>query len=188
MGSIMFGKYTSFSSNKRPTYTHYIIGNIFGHDSSGSHNGIVADGDSLQDGGIGAYPYILAQNDGGGVGSAAVFRQEAVVECGKDDVMAYLATVTQRHTAMVLEVAAGIDEHVFAHRDVFPEVRIKGRKDPERIGYRLAEQFGKQGPYFFGSMIGRVQPEGDASGFVAHVVHQAMNGFGVECLAGLHIR
>ena len=103
-------------------------------------------------------------------------------------VIAYLATVTQRHTAMVLEVAAGIDEHVFAHRDVFPEVRIKGRKDPERIGYRLAEQFGKQGPYFFGSMIGRVQPEGDASGFVAHVVHQAMNGFGVECLAGLHIR
>ena len=40
-------------------------------------------------------------------------------------VMSYLTTVTDGYTSVVLEMAAGIDEYVFTHLNVLPEIGIE---------------------------------------------------------------
>ena len=35
---------------------------------------------------------------------------------------------TTRYSAVVLEVAAGVDKHVVAHGDVLTEIRVEGRE------------------------------------------------------------
>ena len=73
-------------------------------------------------------PYVSSQHDGGGVHDSAVSGIEVMVERGKHHVVPDQATVAQRDTSVVLEMATGVDEHVFANGDVFPEIRIEWRE------------------------------------------------------------
>ena len=62
--------------------------------------------------------------------------------------MPYLASVPDAHAAMVLEMAAGIDEHILAHLDVLAEIGIKRREHAERGGDSFPEELGKDVPDF----------------------------------------
>ena len=67
------------------------------------------------------------------------FRSQTVIECSKDHVMSYLASVTNYHSAMILKMTAGIDEHPFADGDIFTEIGIERWKYPERFRYLVTE-------------------------------------------------
>ena len=58
------------------------------HDCTGSHHGIVTDGDTLQNSGIGTDPDIFAQDDRSGISQLAFLRLNEVVQCGKHDIIA----------------------------------------------------------------------------------------------------
>lgn len=47
--------------------------------------------------------------------------------------MSYLASVTNYHSAMILKMTAGIDEHPFADGDIFTEIGIERWKYPGAI-------------------------------------------------------
>ena len=63
-----------------------------------------------------------------------------MIESGENDIVSYLAVVAYEYAAMVLEMAAGIDEYVFAYRYVFPEVGVEWREHPQRGGDGLDEK------------------------------------------------
>ena len=46
----------------------------------------------------------------------------------------YHGIVADGHAAMVLKMAAGVDEHILAHLDVLAEIGIKRREHTERGG------------------------------------------------------
>ena len=171
------GGYSSHHGAGRYVLCHY---------GTGRHDGIVADGYTGEDGGVRPHPDAAPQDDWGRQGDVPPLGGEFVVEGGEHDVVSYLATVAQRHSAVVLEVAAGVDEHVAAHGDVLAEVRVEGREHAERVGHLVAEELGEQPAYFVGRMVGRVQLEGDAPCFVAHVVHEPSDVFGVQRAARLY--
>ena len=75
---------------------------------------------------------------------AAFFGCKPVIERGKDHIMPDLATVAYRDSAVILKMAAGIDEYMLAYGDVFPEIRIKRRENAKRLRYFITEQLGKQ--------------------------------------------
>ena len=100
--------------------------------------------------------------------------------------MADLAAVAERHSAMVLKVAAGVDEHAFAHVYVPAEVCVERGEDTQRAGHLIAEEFGQHGADFGWCVVSCVQPERDAPRLVAHVVHQLMDFGCVERAARLY--
>lgn len=61
------------------------------------------------------------------------------------------------NTALVLKVAARINENVFTECDIFPEIRIKRRKYSEFFVNRLSYEPVHNLADFFGSMIAIVQ-------------------------------
>ena len=156
------------------------------NDRSGTYHGIVANGHALQDGGVGTHPDIFPQNNGRGIGHLALLRLQKMVERGKHYIVPYLASVPDTYATMVLEMAAGIDEHILTHLNVLPEIGIKRREHTERGGDGFSEKPGKDVPDFFRSMIGGVQPESDFPRLSAHFVHKLMYLFRVKRLASLH--
>lgn len=61
----------------------------------------------------------------------AVFGSKSVVEGCKNDVMPYLATVSQCNPTVILKMAAGIDKYVITDFNILSEIRIKRRKHPQ---------------------------------------------------------
>ena len=108
-----------------------------------------------------------------------------MVKCCKHHIMAYLATVTKCHSAMILKMAAGIDKHTSTHMYVPAEIRVEWRKDTQSVGHLISEKFRQHGTDFIRCMIGRVQLKRDTSCLVAHVVHQPVDFRGVKSLSGL---
>lgn len=160
---------------------------VAGDHGTGADDGPVADADAGQDRGVRAHPDVPAQTDGRRHGVAALAARQRVVERGKNDAVAYLAAIAQIDAAMVLKLAAGVDEDVLAHMDVFPEIGIERRKDAQRGGHGAAEELGEQRPHLVHGVVGRVEPEGDAPRLVGHLVHQAVYGGRVERTARFHI-
>ena len=91
-------------------------------------------------GGVGAYPDPLAKDDRGRVGVAPVLGSDAVVEGREDHVVPYLTAVPDYHSAVVLEMAAGIDEHILSYSDVLPEVSVQRREYLECRIYRRSSR------------------------------------------------
>ena len=149
------------------------------------HDGIVPDSHPFCDGGVGAYPDPLAEDDGGRVGVAPVLGSDAVVEGREDHVVPYLAAVPDYHSAVVLEMAAGIDEHILSYSDVLPEVSVQRRKHLERRIHRLPEQPREQLPYLVRLVIGAVQLEGYLPRLIAHPVHKLVYLRGIQRLPRL---
>ena len=159
--------------------------NILCDHRSCGHYRIVPDGHSLGDGGVGAYPDPLAKDDRGRVGVAPVLGSDAVVEGREDHVVPYLAAVPDYHSAVVLEMAAGIDEHILSYSDVLPEVSVQRREYLECRIYRLPEQPREQLPYLVRLVIGAVQLEGYLPRLIAHPVHKFVYLGGVQCFPRL---
>lgn len=61
-----------------------------------------------------------------------------MIEGGENYIMAYLAAVTDGHAAMILEMAAGIDEHTFTNIDILSVIGIERRKYTERGRYFIS--------------------------------------------------
>lgn len=110
-----------------------------------------------------------------------------MVERGEDHVVANLAPVADGHPAVVLEMAAGIDEDIAADRDVAPEIGIEGRENTQRLRHPVAEKFGKQAAHLVRGVVGRIEAEGNAARLVAHPVHELVNLLGGEGLTPLHV-
>ena len=129
---------------------------------------------------MGTYPYVSSQHDGGGVHDSAVSGIEVMVERGKHHVVPDQATVAQRDTSVVLEMATGVDEHVFANGDVFPEIRIEWRERLECFVHGAADQARKQFTQFRLAMVSVVDFASDVPGLVAHLVHETVDVGRVE--------
>ena len=54
-----------------------------------------------------------------------------MIEGCKNDVMPYLATVSQCNPAVILKMTAGIDKYVIADFNILSEIRIKRREHPQ---------------------------------------------------------
>ena len=114
---------------------------VAGNDRPCANHGIVAYGYALQDCGVGSDPDILPENDWRGIGHLAFLGLQKMVERGKHHIVPDLAAVPDGYAAMILEMAAGIDKHVFPDFDVLPEVGIKRREHTERGRNGFPEQF-----------------------------------------------
>lgn len=150
-------------------------------------DGVVADGHALQDRGVRTDPDVPSERDRRRVGRLAIVGRETVVECGEDDVMPNLAVVADGYAAVILKVAAGIDEYPAADMDVLAEIGVERREDAQRGIDLPPEQPREQGPHFVGRVVSVVQLEGDTSGLVAHFVHETVYVGRVERAARLHV-
>ena len=65
---------------------------------------------------------------------------QIVIDGGKDYVMSNQRAVSNLNPALVLEVTAGVDEHIPPNGDIFPEVRIERGEQPEVGGNLLPGQ------------------------------------------------
>lgn len=86
---------------------------------------------TLQYSRVGAYPYMIFQNDRFRMCFISQTGWKQMIECGEYHCMTYLAIVSYRYATVVLKVAAGVDKYVFPYCDVFAEVGIKRRKETE---------------------------------------------------------
>lgn len=117
-----------------------ICRHIFCHYGPGSNYGVVADGHALQYGGTGPYPYVVAEYDGSGVHRSPVAGSDSVVEGGEHYVVPDKATVADGYASVVLKLAAGVDEYVFADGDILSEVCVERREYAQRCGDRFTEK------------------------------------------------
>lgn len=65
-------------------------------------------------------------------------------------------------------MATGVDKHIFAYGDVFPEISIKRWKYTKQLRYFITEQFGQQSAYFIRRMVSHIQTESDATEHYSH--------------------
>ena len=124
-------------------------GYVFRDDRPGPHDGSVPDGDAGDDGDAGADPDVFARDDGGGVGGGAMFWVKVVVHGGQDHVVAQKRPVPQGDAALVLEVAAGVDEDALDK-----QLTIAGCDDRRELPFQKAI-LNKELPYTIGGGIGQ---------------------------------
>ena len=110
-----------------------IGGHIFGDDRSGGNDGIVTDGDALQDGNVRTKPYFFADMNGFGGHARPLRRVGDVIERAECGVMTDKSIVVDEDTALVLELTAHIDKHPFADMRVLAAIGIERRKHTERL-------------------------------------------------------
>ena len=63
-----------------------------------------------------------------------------MIECGKNHLVADETTVAQCHTAVILEMATGVDKDMATDSDIPAEVGVERRKHLECFIHRLTEQ------------------------------------------------
>lgn len=165
----------AFDKPCRNTAHYRVWRYVFRHYRPSRNNGIVADGHALQDGGIGVTSIRSAQHDGRQDKSSSAFREPAHGSVWQRPHDAQSGIRRRGHSAVVLKMATGVDEHAFTHGDVLSEIRVERRKHAERLRHFIAEQFGKQSAHLVRRVVGGIQPERDAPSLVAHVVHETVN-------------
>lgn len=72
---------------------------------------------------------------------------------------------------LILEMTAGVDEHLLAYRQIFAAVGIKGRKQGKRLLYRFTGELGKEGADFLRFMVTPVDFCRDLHSFLRDFVH-----------------
>ena len=72
------------------------------------------------------------------VGVCDAYWQQAVIERGKYHAVAYKSSVAYFDAALVLKVAAAVDEHIAAQLDVLAAVGVKRREKAEALFHGAA--------------------------------------------------
>ena len=98
-----------------------------------------------------------------------------MVQRGEYNGMAYLATVADCYTAVILKMTAGIYEHIPADGYIFAEIGIERGKQPERGIHLPAEQTRYKCANLIGRMICRVEFKRNPPRLLAHFVHKGAN-------------
>ena len=79
-------------------------------------------------------------------------------------------------SALVLEPAAGIDEHPFVQGDVPAEISGERREHGNRFVHRFTGELGQQLPYLFRLVVAAVEFAGNPQCGLAGMVHGLMQG------------
>ena len=101
--------------------------------------------------------------------------------------MSNLSPVTNRDTALVLEMAAGIDEDPLTYGDVLSVVTVKRGKKTETLLHRLSSQLGKDLADLLRFMIAGIEFRRDLHGPLRGLTLVYMNGQAKLCGPPLHI-
>ena len=160
-----FGGYTAH---------HCVSRDIFCYDRSGSYHCVVTNRHTLKDGGIRAYPYVAPENNRSGVGITPSVRIEIMVESSEHHVMPDLGAISEHHSAMILEMTAGIDEDSASDNKIFPKVGVERREHLGRDRNFHSGKVCKQSVDLFLRVVLGIEAESDTPGFLAHVVHEAV--------------
>ena len=102
---------------------------IFRHYSAGSNNSIVSDGHTGQNRYIRTQPDSLSDMDWSREKVIPLLRLRVVVECGEYGIVADQSTVIDFDSALILEFAAGVNEHMFSELNILSAVGIEGREE-----------------------------------------------------------
>ena len=123
-----------------------------------------------QNRGIGADPNMSADLDGSIVVFPVHGRVQVMVDGGKDYIVSYQHTIPDLYPALILEVTAGVDEHIPSDGNVFPEVRIeRGEQAEGRINF-LPGQPSHDLPDLLRGMVLIVQLHSQPDGLLARVI------------------
>lgn len=115
-----------------------------------------------------------AEDDARRVHVGAAGRVEVVVEGREDGVVPDEAPVPDDDAALVLEPAAGVDEHVTPQGDVLAEVGGEGREEVHGLVHGLARQLREELADPFGRAVCAVELTGDAQRLLARAVHDGV--------------
>ena len=123
---------------------------------------MVANGNPGQDGCARSQPYPATYADGG-VGKILPARGgKMVIECGEDNAVADQAVIPDVDAALILELAARVDEYAFPDVNVATEIGVERRKQGERIVRLLFREAGKKALNLLRRVVGVVQLAQDA--------------------------
>ena len=63
------------------------------------------------------------------IGIGSIFlRFQSVIHCSQHNIVTDQRAVADGNSALILKMAAGVDEHIFADGDIFTKVRVEWRK------------------------------------------------------------
>lgn len=110
------------------------------HDGTGGNDGIAADSDASRYGRIGSDPDAFFQDDPAGHELTPFIRVGMMIERSQDDIMADEDIIADENAALVLELAAAIEEDMLANVDILAKIRIKRRKKGKGIIDRTADE------------------------------------------------
>ena len=133
-----------------------------------------ADGHPGQYGGVGTDPDPFSNVNGGRKHVAAPLRLHGVVQGSQHHIVADEGAVLDENAPLILELAAHVDEDLFADVDVLAAVRVKGREQPKALIHRLADELGEELPQLLRRVVAGVDLGGDAQGLLAGPVHELM--------------
>ena len=119
-----FGRYTA----------EYCIGlYVFGHYCTSSHYGSITNSYACKHGGIGSNPDILANVDGSIAHALTLGWGKVVVESGQHDIVADESALVKGDAALILKLAAHVDEYPFTNDGVFTAVCMERREHAYRL-------------------------------------------------------
>ena len=110
------------------------------HDGTGCDDGITADSDTSHYGRIGPDPGAFIQDDPAGHELTPFIRVRMMIERSQDDIMADEDIITDENAALVLELAAAIEEDMLANMDILAKICIKWWKEGKGIIDRTADE------------------------------------------------
>ena len=120
-------------NSRRASCDDGLFWDILCDDRTGSDDCIVTDRHAGKYGYVGAYPYIPADNNWRRINRIALFGRKPVVQGAKGDVLTDLLSIADRDAAKILKGTSCVQKHFFSKGDVFPAVRIEGRKEKTRF-------------------------------------------------------
>ena len=83
----------------------------------------------------------------------SLFGRKVVIDGGQYHPMANQRAVADEDTALVLEVAAAVDENVFANMGIAAKIGVKRRQQAKTLVNFLPGQLGENRPYFLWLMV-----------------------------------
>ena len=109
--------------------------NVFCHYCTSSYYGSIADGYYSKNGGIGSNPDVFADVNWCIAHALTVGWVKVVIDGCQHDVVTYECTLVDGDAALILELAAHVDEYSFTNDGVLAAIGMKRRKHSYRLGY-----------------------------------------------------
>ena len=107
---------------------------ILRHHSTSSYYGSIANSHSSKNGGIGSNPDVLTNVDGSIAHTLALGRVKVVVERCQHDIVSDECALVNGDAALILELAAHVDEHPLTNNGVLATIGMERREHTYRLG------------------------------------------------------